>query len=161
ACALLWAPAAIAADAWTITRTSGSSVMNEISTLTFNVANTGTGAGLHRLTTFTLQLSQQKYDIDGGLGPPGWVVSTVDRKNKKITFSASGTTCPRGLAAGQSASFQVRVIGVTAAADVTGENFTTNGNSTSATDQCTGNFSFPTPTVTAAAWSRIGLSASM
>jgi hypothetical protein len=150
---------ALAADAWTITHTSGNSVMSEISTMQFTIANTGTGTGTHLINTFTLQLNQQKYDIDGGLAPPGWVVSTVDRKNKKITFTASGA-CPKGLALGQAASFSVRVIGADAASDVTGESFILNGNSTSATDTCAGNFAFPTPTG-AMTWSRIGLAASM
>lgn len=124
---LLSPAAALGANDWTITLKSGVAVMDELSTLTFTITNSA--ASTDPLTEFTLAIPQNPYDVDGGIGPAGWVTKTVDRKNKKITFSAAGT-CPGkvGIAPGASADFQVRVMAVPGAADRSGETLANRGN---------------------------------
>ncbi len=159
--ALLLAPAtAFATASWTSTYASGSAVMGEISSISFNVNNTSTGG--EALTQVNLQLTQSNYDIDGGLAPVGWQVSTVDKLNRKVVFTATGSACPRGIAAGGSAVFTLRVIGQPANADQNSEVFITtgNGNKTSASFACaTG---APVVTLgTSPTWKRIGIGASL
>src|SRR4051812_16087221 len=94
-CLALGPASALAAENWTVNYLSGAAVMDEISPITFTVANAATST--KRINKIVLQLPGPTYDIDSGLAPVGWVVSTVDKKNQKVTFSASGTSCPRGI----------------------------------------------------------------
>ncbi len=159
--ALMLAPSvALAAAGWTSTYSSGAAVMGEVSSISFRVNNTSTAA--EALTQVNLQLNQSNYDIDGGLAPAGWQVSTIDKLNRRVVFSASGSTCPRGIPAGSFAIFTLRVIGKPANADQNSEVFITtgNGNKTSASYACAAG----SPSVTLSTspiWKRIGVGASI
>lgn len=153
---LLLPTAALAANGWTLDRASGAAVMDEISTLTFTVGNSA--ASTDRLDRVQFQLNQQAYDIEGGVAPPGWVVQTIDKKDKKVTFVASGS-CPKGLAAGATASFGLRVVGVAAGGDVTNQSFLFGNGKTEAESTCNSG-SFPDPTGSYS-WTRAGLGAGL
>ncbi|HSP78258.1 MAG TPA: dehydrogenase, partial [Myxococcaceae bacterium] len=111
-----------------------------------------------------LAVDGASYDIDGGDAPVGWGVSTIDRKERRITFTASGGCggAPVGLAPGASARFTFRVVGLAANADVTDTLVGGNTNtkkSSSARDVCSGVVFSGDPTQ--ASWRRVGLSASL
>src|SRR5436190_33797 len=100
----LFSSAALA-QTWSITNVNNSAaVMGEISKLTFQVTNTG---GTNTLNQVVLTLNQNNYDIDGGEAPAGWTVTTVDKNNRTVTYTAN--TCAGGLAVGQSALFTITV----------------------------------------------------
>src|SRR5262245_38073863 len=107
-----------AANAWTInTSTSnGKAVMNVISTVSWTVANSASST--NRINLITLQIPQTPYDINGAIAPLGWTVSTIDKLNRKVTFTANGA-CPSGLAPGASAVFSASIIGAAASSDTT------------------------------------------
>lgn len=143
---------------WSISRVAGVSVMNEVSTLTFRVTNASGSAA--SIPSFTLGIPQGPYDIDGATAPPGWRASAVDKQNRRVTFRASDACLTRaaGLRPGQSADFQVRVLGSPAAADVTGESLWKSR--TEVVDACNTKLSFRPYTGTDT-WSRVGLSAQL
>jgi hypothetical protein len=153
---------ASAATAWTINTTSGGAVMGELSTITFTVKNTSTAPTTNRLSKIVLQLpnagnSAKDYNLDSGLAPAGWVVSTVDKQNRAVTFTT--TTCASALAPGASANFGVRVVAAQTTADLVGESLIankTNGYDTCSTPNVTFNNFAGNPT-----WRRYGLSASL
>jgi hypothetical protein len=160
ACAL--ASPAAAATAWTINTASGGAVMGELSTITFAIKNTSTAPTRSVLSKIVLQLpsagmSAKDYNLDSGVAPPGWVVSTVDKQNRAVTFTTSA--CASALAPGTSANFGVRVVATATTADLTGE--TLIANKTNGYDTCS------TPNVTFSnftgnpTWRRYGLSASL
>jgi hypothetical protein len=150
----LWAAPSLAADNWSIVYKSGTSVMSEISPLTFTITNTSPVTG-HRLNEIVLQINAGNYDLDGAVAPPGWRVAKVDRGLKKVIFDANGSCPALGLASGQSASFTMNVIGADATTDQLGETFT--ANKTSATETCT-NSKFGNYTGNPV-WNRVGLDA--
>lgn len=154
--ALLLASPALAASAWAVTSASGASVMEEISPVSFTVKNNSTAG--EALTTLTLQLNVPDYDIDGAVAPVGWQVSSVDRLNRKVIFTANGSACPRGIAAGGSAVFTLRILGKSAGVDQTAESLVVNGGKTTAQFQCAP--SSPTVALKASPlWKRIGVGA--
>lgn len=159
---LLASSQALAATAWTINFNSGGAVMGEISTVNFTVANTSTAPTTNRINTVVLQLpfagnSANDYNLDSGVAPTGWVVTTVDKLSKAITFTAS--SCAAALQPGQSAIFGVRAVAKAASADVTTDDLV--ANKTNAYDTCvTPNVTFP-PYAGSSAWRRYGLSATL
>lgn len=114
-------PALAQQNDWSITRTAGGAVMEEVSALIFTVANTSPTNGA-AIQAFSLLLNPAKYDVDGATAPTGWRVATVDRINRKITFRAA-TACSStsGLRPGQSNTFELRVIGRAEPADQAGQ----------------------------------------
>jgi hypothetical protein len=110
--ALLALPALAQNNDWSITLAAGEPVMEEISPLTFRVTNAATSRD--SIASFSIGIPNGPYDIDGATAPPGWRAQDVDRKNRVITFRATNacTVARPGLAPGQSALFEVRVIGV-------------------------------------------------
>ncbi|HEX8820697.1 MAG TPA: PQQ-binding-like beta-propeller repeat protein [Archangium sp.] len=157
---LLLPAAALAQNAWTVTPVEGSAVMGEISSLLFEVRNASTST--RPLNEISLSVDTASYDIDGGDAPLGWTVSTIDRKERRITYTANGA-CGAGsvgLAPGATARFTLRVVGVPANADVT--DALVGGNSPTkasmARDTCSGTTFTGDPTL--ARWKRVGLSAS-
>ncbi len=160
---LLVLPAtALAQNAWTVTPVEGSAVMGEISSLVFEVRNASTST--RPLNEVSLAVDGAAYDIDGGDAPAGWTVSTIDRKERRITYRASGscTPGPLGLAPGASARFTLRLVGLAANADATdalvgGNNPT---KSSMARDTCPGGLTF-TGDPALASWKRVGLSATL
>ncbi|MFL5351873.1 PQQ-binding-like beta-propeller repeat protein [Archangium sp.] len=158
---LLLPASALAQNAWTVTPVDGTSVMGEISSLVFEVRNASTST--RPLNEVSLAVDGAAYDVDGGDAPAGWTVNTVDRKERRITYQASGSCSPGplGLAPGASARFTLRLVGVAANADVTdalvgGSN---PNKSSQAKDTCSGTTFSGDPTV--ASWKRVGLSASI
>ncbi len=103
---------------WTVTRVAGTAVMDEVSPLTFRVTNAATS--LDPISSFSIGIPNGPYDINGATAPAGWRASVIDKKDRKITFLAinacSGPTI--GLRPGQSANFEVRVVGVPQATDL-------------------------------------------
>src|SRR6187431_468711 len=85
---LLLPAAALAQNAWTVTPVDGTAVMGEISSLVFEVRNASTST--RPLNEVSLAVDTAAYDIDGGEAPAGWAVSTIDRKERRITYTASG-----------------------------------------------------------------------
>jgi hypothetical protein len=88
-------------------------------------------------------------------------VSTIDRKERKITFTANGT-CPgpMGLAPGGSVRLTMRLVGVATNADVTDRLIGGNSVRTSeAKDLCSGTRFTGDPTL--ASWKRVGLSSAI
>jgi PQQ-like domain len=156
---LLLPVSALAQESWTVTRYSGSAVMGEISSIVFEVRNTSTNT--RYLNEVSLAVDIASYDIDGGDAPAGWRVSTIDRKERRITFAATGT-CPgpMGLAPGASVLLTLRLVGIAANTDVTDR--LVGGNSPKASeakDSCSGTRFSGDPTL--ASWKRVGLSASL
>lgn len=116
----LAAPAFAQQSTWSVTRTAGAAVMEEVSPLTFTVANGATSTAA--IQRFSLQLNPAKYDVDGATAPTGWRVATVDRISRTVTFQATAAcSSTSGLRPGQSSDFEVRVIGREEAADQLGE----------------------------------------
>lgn len=156
--ALIFAPTFALAQQndWSIDRVAGTSVMEEVSALTFRVANAATSRD--PIAEFSLGIPTGPYDIDSALAPAGWRASSVDRRNRRITFTAltqcgAGTT---GLRPGQSALFEVRVLGVSDTRDQTNQNIT--NNRTGVVDVCNTRRSFRNESGNAS-WTRVGLSA--
>ncbi|QRO02273.1 PQQ-binding-like beta-propeller repeat protein [Archangium violaceum] len=159
---LLLLPAtALAQNAWTVTPVDGTAVMGEISSLVFEVRNASTST--RPLNEISLAVDGAAYDVDGGDAPAGWTVSTIDRKERRITYTASGscTPGPLGLAPGTAARFTLRLVGLAANADAT--DALVGGNnpnkSSMARDSCSGTTFNGDPST--ASWKRAGLSASL
>jgi len=156
---LLLPAAALAQNSWTVTPIEGSAVMGEISSLLFEVRNASTST--RPLNEVSLSVDNAAYDIDGGDAPVGWTVSTIDRKERRITYTANGAcgTAGVGLAPGASVRFTLRLVGVPANADVT--DALVGGNSPTkasmARDTCSGTTFTGDPSL--ARWKRVGLSA--
>jgi outer membrane protein assembly factor BamB len=160
---LLLLPAvALAQNAWTVTTVEGSAVMGELSSLTFEVRNAATST--LRVNEVSLAVDQNLYDVDGGSAPPGWTVGTIDRKERRITYRASGIDCagaPVGIAPGGSVRFTLRLVGQPANADLTDVLVQQNNpdRSSAAREVCSGTvFSGD---ASQASWKRVGLSASI
>ncbi|MBI3182899.1 MAG: hypothetical protein HYZ28_12245 [Myxococcales bacterium] len=163
--ALLLPAVALAANSWTINRSSGVAVMGEISTLTFTIANGASST--NSLNKITLKFpfaggSANDYDIEGGVAPPGWVVQAMDMLNRSITFVPAGGCPAVGLSPGQSDLFGVRVVATPATKDVAGEDLDDSGTGkTEAYDGCANpSVTFPHWTG-ASSWTRVGLSAQL
>ncbi|PTL80990.1 PQQ-binding-like beta-propeller repeat protein [Vitiosangium sp. GDMCC 1.1324] len=160
--ALLLPATALAQNAWTVTPVDGTAVMGEISSLVFEVRNASTST--RPINELSLAVDGTAYDIDGGDAPAGWTVGTIDRKERRITYRASGSCSPGplGLAPGASARFTLRLVGIAANADVTdalvgGNN---QNKSSMASDTCPGGTTFSgNPAL--ARWKRVGLSATV
>jgi outer membrane protein assembly factor BamB len=155
---LLLPAAALAQNAWTVTPVEGSAVMGEISSLLFEVRNASTST--RSINEVSLSVDTASYDIDGGDAPVGWTVSTIDRKERRITYTASGACGSAGIAPGASVRLTLRLVGVPANADVT--DALVGGNSPTkasmARDTCSGTTFTGDPTQ--ARWKRVGLSGS-
>lgn len=95
---------------WSIDLASGVAVMEEVSPLVFRVTN-GAGSG-KTIASFTIGIPSKPYDIDGALPPAGWRASSIDRKNRRVTFTVMGACASSnvGLRPGQSELFEVRVL---------------------------------------------------
>lgn len=141
---LIAAPAFAQQNNWSIDRVSGIAVMDEVSPLVFRVGNT-TGSR-NTIEAFTIGIPSAPYDIDGATPPPGWEASSIDRRNRRVTFRAVGacTAGTKGLKPGQSANFEVRVVAVPDARDRANENITSNR--TDVLDVCNQNVTFRNPT---------------
>ncbi|MFZ5440684.1 MAG: hypothetical protein ACOZQL_11800 [Myxococcota bacterium] len=141
---------------WSIDRTAGVAVMDEVSPLTFRVANAATSRD--RILAFTIGIPTAPYDIDGATAPSGWRASAIDRRNRVVTFRAIDgcTSSTAGLRPGQSALFEVRVLGVSAATDQANQNLLSNR--TDVLDPCNTNVSFRARTGNAT-WTLVGLAA--
>jgi hypothetical protein len=156
---LLLPAVALAQDSWSVTHVSGSSVMGEISSLVFEVRNASTST--RSLNEISLAVDGTLYDVDGGDAPAGWRVSTIDRKERRITFASSGT-CPgpMGLAPGAVVRLTMRLVGTAANADVTDRLVGGSGPKASeARDSCSGTRFTGDPTL--ASWKRVGLASSL
>lgn len=149
--------AALAANNWTVATYSGTAVMDEVSTLTFTVSNARNSTNPMNLVTLRLPTgtSGADYIIEGGIAPRGWQVSTVDRRNRAVTFIATGTCPSKGLARATSAQFGVKVTAISAATDLTGDAIV--ASRSDAEDTCTRR-TFNQFTGTAS-WPRVGLGA--
>ncbi|HEX8436489.1 PQQ-binding-like beta-propeller repeat protein, partial [Archangium sp.] len=158
---LLLPTAALAQNAWTVTPVDGSSVMGEISSLVFEVRNASTST--RPINEVSLAVDGTAYDVDGGDAPVGWTVSTIDRKERRITYSASGACAPGplGLAPGASVRFTLRLVGLAANADTTDTLLAGNASkkASEARDTCSGTTFSGDPAL--ARWKRVGLSASL
>lgn len=159
---LLLPATALAQNAWTVTLVDGTAVMGEISSLVFEVRNASSST--RPINELSLAVDDKAYDIDGGDAPAGWTVNTIDRKERRITYRASGscTPGPLGLAPGASARFTLRLVGVAANADAT-DALVGGGNpnkSSMARDTCPGGPTF-SGDPTQARWKRVGLSATL
>lgn len=157
---LLLLPASVLAqESWSVTHVSGSAVMGEISSIVFEVRNATTST--RSLNEVILAVDGAAYDIDGGDAPAGWRVSTIDRKERRITFTASGT-CPGplGLAPGASVRLTMRLVGVAANTDIIDRLLGGNSAKASAARDSCSNTSF-TGDPTLASWKRVGLAASL
>jgi outer membrane protein assembly factor BamB len=159
---LLLPATALAQNAWTVTPVEGTAVMGEISSIVFEVRNASTST--RPLNEISLAVDGAAYDVDGGDAPAGWTVNTIDRKERRITYRASGscTPGPLGLAPGASARFTLRLVGLAANADTTdalvgGSN---PNKSSMARDTCPGGVSF-TGNPALALWKRVGLSGTL
>lgn len=111
ALALLAASSAFAQqNDWSIDLVSGVAVMEEVSPLVFRVTNAATSR--QTIASFTLGIPSQPYDIDGAVPPAGWRASSIDRRNRRVTFTVMDacTSSRLGLQPGQSALFEVRVL---------------------------------------------------
>lgn len=150
--AVLAAPALAQQSSWSVTRTAGAAVMEEVSTLTFTVAN---GAGsTAAIQAFSLQLNPAKYDVDGAAAPTGWRVATVDRINRMVTFrAATACSATSGLRPGQSAAFNLHVIGREETQDATSQRL----QSVTLTETCAPGTKFKLPTLNDT-WTLHGLS---
>ncbi len=158
---LLLPAAALAQNAWTVTPVDGSAVMGEISSLVFEVRNASTST--RPINEISLAVDGTAYDVDGGDAPVGWTVSTIDRKERRITYSASGSCAPGplGIAPGASVRFTLRLVGLAANADVNDALLAGNASkkASEARDTCSGTTFSGDPTL--ARWKRVGLSASL
>lgn len=154
--AALLATPALAQNAWSVNRTGGGAVMDETSSLFFTVANAATSRDpIHE---FTLSLNAGAYDIEGGGAPVGWRASTVDRRERTITYRFINTCAAGGgLRPGQSAVFEMRVTGISAQNDVTTDSL--RRNRTAVNDVCnTGRFPAESGNTT---WTRHALGATV
>lgn len=109
------------ANNWDINLAAGDPAMEEISPLTFRVTNLA--GSREPIESFSLGIPPGPYDIDGATAPVGWRATEVDRRNRRVVFRAA-TACTATSAAlrpGQSALFEVRVIGVSTTPDQPGQ----------------------------------------
>ncbi len=143
---------------WNIDRVAGSAVMDEVSTITFRVTNLATSRDT--ISSFTLAIPNGPYDIDGATAPAGWRASNIDRKDRTLTFRAidACTSTTVGLRPGQSALFEVRVVGAPLAADVAGQDL--QKSKTAVLDICNRNVTFSAFGGTHT-WTLVGLSSRM
>ncbi len=143
-------------NSWTIDRTAGTAVMDEVSALTFRVANAATSR--ENIQSFSIAIPAGPYDIDGATAPSGWRASEIDRRNRTVTFRAinacTGNTI--GLRPGQSALFEARVLGVPVSADVAGQDIIKGR--TNVLDACGTGLTFKSLGGTHS-WALVGLSA--
>ena len=151
---LLLGPAAMAQNNdWSITRVAGTAVMNDVSALTFRVANASTSRDAIR--SFSISIPAAPYDLDGATAPSGWRAATIDRKSRQVTFLAlNACGAGAGLPPGSSADFEIRVVGVPLAADAANQTIDTKR--TGVTDPCGGALAFRAPTG-AWTWTLVGL----
>jgi outer membrane protein assembly factor BamB len=159
---LLLPAVALAQDAWTVTPVEGSAVMGEISSLTFEVRNASTST--RHINEVSLAVDQTAYDVDGGDAPSGWTVNTIDRKERRITYRASGINCagtPVGLAPGAAVRFTLRLVGKPASVDVTDALVQSNSidKSSAARNVCSGTLF--SGDASQATWRRVGLAATL
>jgi len=159
---LLLPAVALAQEAWTVTSVEGSAVMGEISPLTFEVRNAATST--RHVNEVSLAVDQTAYDVDGGDAPSGWTVSTIDRKERRITYRASGIDCARtpvGIAPGGVARFTLRLVGKPANVDITDALAQSNSvdRSSAARNVCSGTLF--SGNASQATWKRVGLSATL
>ncbi|MFO0600266.1 MAG: hypothetical protein U0228_33460 [Myxococcaceae bacterium] len=142
--ALAAAPALAQQNNWTIDRVSGTAVMDEVSPLVFRVANAATSRT--NIESFTIGIPTAPYDIDGATAPAGWHASSIDRRNRRVTFTAvnSCLASSNALRPGQSALFEVRVVGVPVNQDQANQGLTLNR--TDVLDPCNRNITFRQPT---------------
>jgi hypothetical protein len=153
---MLSTAAAAQQNNWSIDRVSGTAVMDVVSTLTFRVTNAA--GSRDPIQSFSIGIPSAPYDIDGATAPPGWRASSVDRRNRRVTFRAIDTCVVAGVGIkpGQSALFDVRVVGVPVSRDATNQDVT--NNRTDVLDPCNKNVSFRTRTGNAT-WTLVGLDA--
>lgn len=108
---------AFAQNNWNIDRVDGTAVMDEISPLIFRVTNVA--GSRDNLQSFTIAIPNGQYDLDGATAPSGWRAIDVDKLDRTVTFKAinacSGPTI--GLRPGQSALFEIRVVGAPGPSD--------------------------------------------
>lgn len=158
--ALVIALAATAASAqqndWSINRTAGTAVMDEVSSLSFTVANAPTSRD--NIQSFTLGIPGGPYDIDSASAPSGWRATNVDRRNRVVTFTANNACVVNGvgLRPGRSGVFVVRVIGVPNGTDQANQDLL--HRRTDVVDVCNRGVSFRQHTGNAT-WTLVGLSA--
>ena len=151
---LLAATAFAQTNNWTIDRVAGTAVMDEVSALTFRVGNASTSRD--PIDAFSIGIPSGPYDIDGATAPSGWRASTIDRKDRIITFRAiNACTGTAGLLPSQAALFEVRVVGVPLSADATGQDV--NKGRTDVLDICGRGSNFKNATGTHS-WTLVGLS---
>ncbi|MEW6432878.1 MAG: hypothetical protein AB1730_15345 [Myxococcota bacterium] len=141
---------------WSIDLASGVAVMEEVSPLVFRVTNAASSA--KTIASFTIGIPSQPYDIDGAVPPAGWRASAIDRRNRRVTFTAMGAcgTPNTGLRPGQSALFEVRVLPVSQSRDQSNQNL--DRNRTRVVDVCNTNANFRNYTGSSA-WQLVGLAA--
>lgn len=157
--ALLAASSALAQqNNWSIDLASGVAVMEEVSPLVFRVANAATSG--KAIAAFTLAFPSRPYDIDGAVPPAGWRASSVDRRNRRVTFTVMGAcTSPTvGLRPGESALFEVRVLPTSQSRDQANQQL--DARRTDVDDVCNTNASFRNYTGNDA-WTLVGLGASV
>lgn len=156
-CAALAASSALAQqNAWSIDLVSGVAVMEEVSPLVFRVTNAASSA--KTIASFTIGIPSQPYDVDGAVPPAGWRASSIDRKNRRVTFTVMGacSTPTMGLRPGQSALFEVRVLPLAQSRDQANEKL--DKNRTDVVDVCNANANFRSFTGNSN-WTLVGLGA--
>ncbi len=148
--------AAAQQNTWTIDRVAGTAVMDTVSTLTFRVGNASTSRD--NIQSFSIGIPTSPYDIDGATAPPGWRASSIDRRNRRVTFRAIDACVVSGvgLKPGQSALFDVRVVGVPTNRDQPNQDIT--NHRTDVLDPCNKRVSFRDPTGNQY-WTLVGLDA--
>jgi len=142
--------AAFAANGWRA-EALDSAVMGEVSTLHFRIANTGDDA---RLSTVELQLVQNDYEVQSGDAPPGWLVTQVDKQDRRVFFKAIDP-CVNGLPRGEAAVFGIRVVAIEERADALNDRF----KKSAARGECGSVVYFPN--LVSTTFGRLGLSAQM
>ncbi len=152
---LVSSAAAAQQNTWVIDRVAGVAVMDEVSPLTFRVTNGATSRDT--IESFTIGIPSAPYDIDGATAPPGWRASSIDRRNRRVTFRAidACTAASLGLKPGRAALFEVRVVGVPVASDQLNQDIT--NNRTDVLDVCNKRLNFRTH-AGADTWTLVGLS---
>lgn len=144
------------ANSWALDRIAGTAVMDEVSPLSFRVTNAATSRD--NIDSFSIGIPPGPYDVEGASAPTGWRTSLIDRQNRTITFTAlnSCTASTNALRPGQSAVFEVRVIGTPQATDLANQNV--QNNRTAVIDACNRNVKFNTRTGNSS-WTLVGLGA--
>jgi outer membrane protein assembly factor BamB len=163
---VLWLLPALAQaqEAWSVVLVEGSAVMGETSTLTFEARNASTSTQPISQIVFAFPAG---YTLQGGTGPARWVPWRIDNTNRSIAFYLDGNTCKQpyqGLAPGESARFQVKVVAPQAGADVTDALIGAPiipYKTTHATEACQGKIFKGEPDPSKVLWPRRGLSASL